>query len=78
MVKSMMVFSEKAAPGGQEHSKGKARICKACGKEGSMQAIVNHIESNHLTGIALPCNICGATSATRQALSKHKVKFHEQ
>ena len=39
-VKSMMVFSEKAAPGGQGHSKGKARICKACGKEGSMHTIV--------------------------------------
>ena len=75
-VKSMMLVSENPAPGGQRE--GKARICKVCGKEGKMSVIVNHIESNHITGIALPCNICGETSLTRQALSKHKVKFHEQ
>ena len=74
-VKSMMVFSENDAPGGQQ---GKARICKVCGKEGRMTVIVNHIEANHITGIVLPCNICGKTLQTRNALSVHKLRVHKQ
>ena len=70
-VKSMMLVSENPAPGGQ-------RICKVCGKEGSMTAIVDHIESNHISGISLPCNICGKTSPTRNTLAKHKSRFHKQ
>jgi len=72
---SMMLVSENIAPGGQ---RGKARICKVCGKEGRMCDIVQHIESNHITGIALPCNICGKTSPTRTALRLHKNRFHKQ
>ena len=53
-VKSMMIFSEKLAPGNQ----GKLRICSVCGKEGAMKLIIDHIEINHITGILLPCNIC--------------------
>ena len=55
-----------------------ARICNACGKEGSMGALVYHIEANHMTGIALPCNMCGQTFATRNALSQHKIKCRSQ
>ena len=73
-VKSMMIFSENDAPGGQA---GKARICKVCEKEGSMSAIVDHIESNHITGIALPCNICGKTIRSRNALKRHKSRSHK-
>ena len=72
-VKSMMIFSKNDAPGGQS---GKARICKVCEKEGSMSVIVDHIEFNHITGIALPCNICGKTAHSRNALKKHKLKVH--
>ena len=68
----MMDFSEKPAPGGKMV---KARLCKVCGKEGT---IADHIESNHITGIVLPCNICGKSSPTRSALSKHKLRFHKQ
>ena len=74
-VKSMMIFSEKNAPGVQL---GKARICKVCEKEGSMSAIADHIEFNHITGIALPCNICGKTMHSRNALKKHKLNVHKQ
>ena len=74
-VKSMMDFSENPAIGGQ---KGRARICKVCGKEGNMGDIVIHIESNHITGIVLPCNICGKTSPSRNALAQHKSSFHKQ
>ena len=31
------------------------KICKMCGKEGVGIAIRDHIEANHLDGIALPC-----------------------
>ena len=74
-VKSMMNFSENAAPGGQ---KGRARICKVCGKEGNMKNIENHIEANHITVIVLPRNICGKTSPTRSALAIHKSSYHKQ
>ena len=74
-VKSMMLVSEKENPGGKT---GKARICKVCGKEGKQGNIIDHIESNHITGIALSCNICGKISRTRNALAQHKFKFHKQ
>ena len=74
-VKSMMLVSENENPGGKT---GKARICKVCGKEGKQGNIVDHIESNHIPGISLPCNICGKTSRTRNALIQHKLKFHKQ
>ena len=37
----------------------RAYICKECGKEGFVAAIKDHIESNHLGGIRLPCTYCG-------------------
>ena len=53
-VKSMMVVSENATP----HQRGRARICKVCGKEGSMRDIMDHIEAKHIAGISIPCDIC--------------------
>ena len=47
-------------------------------KEGNMGDIAKHIESNHITGIVLPCNICGKTKPTRKALRQHEIKFHKQ
>ena len=75
-VKSMMGFSENDAIGGQRL--GKAWVCKVCGKEGYMSDIERHIETYHITGIVLPCNICGKTSPTRKALQVHKTRFHKQ
>ena len=37
----------------------RAYICNECGKEGIVAAIKDHIESNHLGGIRLPCTHCG-------------------
>ena len=34
-------------------------ICNECGKQGFVAAIKDHIESNHLEGIRLPCTHCG-------------------
>merc|ERR1719222_722770 len=55
-VKSMMEMSENPAPG---KTTGKGRKCKVCGKEGSMQTINVHIETNHIPGLALSCELCG-------------------
>ena len=64
-VKSMMTFSENDGPKGQ----GKLRICKVCGKEGSMMNIMSHIEKNHITGISIPCELCGKLFKSRNGLS---------
>ena len=68
-VKSMILFTENSGPGGK-----KGRQCKVCGKEESKSTISHHIEANHITGIALPCNVCGKTLSTRNALAQHKIK----
>ena len=66
-VKSMMEKSQNLIPSGKQ----RADICKVCGKEGAGIAIRDHIEANHLEGIALPCNICGKTFRSRMLLRKH-------
>ena len=43
-----------------------------CGKEGRGDVIKDHIEANHLEGMEFPCDICGKTSRTRNALNVHK------
>ena len=74
-VKSMMIFSDNAAPGKQT---GRARICKVCGKEGSWSQIRNHIESNHITGISIPCDLCGKSFKSRNILDNHKSLQHRK
>ena len=54
-VKSMKTFSENVI----SKKLGRARMCKECGKEGGMNQIMNHIESQHISNICIPCNICG-------------------
>ena len=71
-VKSMMMFSENAAP----HQNGRARICKVCGKEGSRTIIRNHIEARHIVGISIPCGLCGQGFRSRNALEVHKSRNH--
>ena len=66
-VKSMMEKPPNQAPDGRSH----AKICTVCGKEGAGIAIRDHIEANHLEGIALPCNDCGKVFRSRAALRKH-------
>ena len=58
-VKSLMDFSENMLNNG----KGRARICKVCGKEGQMADLMRHIESNHITSnVSHSCDICGKIS----------------
>ena len=67
MVKSMM---EK---GQNKHANGIHTLhqCKVCGKEGMNHAIKTHIEANHIEGIVIPCNLCGKTFRSRNALKLH-------
>ena len=55
-VKAMMETSENLIQEGKCQKR--AKICKACGKEGPLSNIKQHIEANHLEGLSLPCNLC--------------------
>ena len=65
-VKSMMEMSQNISSNGS-----RAKICKLCGKEGQYVAIRDHIEVNHLEGVALPCNVCGKELRSRNNLRRH-------
>ena len=71
-VQSMMEKSQNDYAHGQR----KAHRCKVCGKEGMGSAIKDHIEANHLEGIALPCDQCEKTFRCRNSLSRHIRKDH--
>ena len=73
-VKSMMIFSDNAAP----YKNGRARICKVCGKEGTMQSIMSHIEANHITEISIPCDLCEKSFKSRNVLATHKYRQHRK
>ena len=55
----------------------KADICKVCGKEGKGKDIRDHIEANHMEGLSIPCNFCGKTFKSRNALGKHRSANHK-
>ena len=71
-VKSMLLISENVDP----YQQGRARICKVCAKEESMQNIMNHIEAHHISGIAVPCGLCGQRFKTKNSLKSHKSRHH--
>ena len=50
--------------------------CKVCGKEDKLTNIRNHIETNHLEGISLPCEFCDKTFSARCYLNRHTNTFH--
>ena len=65
-VKSMMEKGQNRTSDGRF-----MKICKVCGKEGAGIAIRDHIEANHLDGIALPCDVCGKIFRSRCWFRKH-------
>ena len=72
-VKSLMEISQNIIPNGKMQTT-RAKICKACGKEGAPSAIRDHIEIHHLEGVSLPCNACEKTFRSRKTLRQHKCK----
>ena len=77
-VRSMMDFSENMLMSTKKPGAtlGRARLCKMCGKEGAMGAILIHIENNHIAKVPSPCDICGMISKSRNGLMQHKAKRH--
>ena len=69
-VKSMMMSSD--------NPDRPPRICKVCGIEESWNTMRNHIEANHITGISIPCDLCGKSFKSRNCLSAHKSQQHRK
>ena len=74
-VMSMMEFSENRLTSGNRDI---LRICKVCGKEGAGNAIKDHIESNHIEGINIACNLCDKTFRSRNSLAEHRYRCHKR
>ena len=51
--------------------------CKVCGKEEINGGMKNHIESNHLEGVSIPCNFCEKTFRSRNVLRNHVNSNHK-
>ena len=69
----MIIFSDNADP---YKGQGRAKMCKVCGKEGIWNQIRDHIEANHITGISIPCDLCGNLFKSRNVLNGHKYRYH--
>ena len=75
-VKSMMETSQNMISDGNFQKR--AKICKACGKEGAATTIKRHIEANHLEGVSIPCNHCDKLFRSRNSFRTHVSIFHKQ
>ena len=75
-VKGMMDTSENLIQVGKK--KTRAKICKVCGKEGHGTDIMRHIESYHLEGVSIPCNLCDKILRSRHALWFHIKRNHKK
>ena len=73
-VRSMMEKSQNKTAGGKHL----AYNCTVCGKEGRGTYIKDHIETNHLEGVKIPCNLCGNTFRSRKRVLDHKARQHNQ
>ena len=78
-VKSMVAKGQKMIPNGKQPNgtiiQATSCICNVCGKEGLLKHIKQHIESNHLEGISIPCDRCGRKLTSRASLYAHKSKY---
>ena len=78
-VMSMMEYSENKVMSSKKPGStlGRARICKPCGKEGTMATIWSHIEAKHLD-VSYPCNQCEKISKSRNGLTQLRASFHSK
>ena len=74
-LKTMMETGEKIT---QDGKKRRVKVCKVCGKE-SRDAIdmKRHIESFHLKGVSIPCDLCNTILRSRTALRFHVSRNHK-
>ena len=77
-VKAMMETSENMVQRGGGRGQERAKICKVCGKEGLATAIKDHIESNHLDGVSIPCNLCDKILRSKDAFRVHIKRNHNK
>ena len=73
-VQSKMEMTQNTIRNGQ--ARRHSYLCKVCGKEGHGSNIKKHIETNHLEGLSVPCNLCEKRFRSRNGLSQHKVVYH--
>ena len=66
-IKSMITRSQLSAGPGQ----GVMASCNICGKQGPYRNMPNHVETNHITGISHPCDLCGKICRSWNALGMH-------
>ena len=81
-VKSMMEKGQKMISNGAKDKNGMplqttTSICKVCGKEGRPKDIRNHIETNQLVGISIPCDYCGKICPSINSMVMHKDRLHK-
>ena len=74
MINSMLIKSDRKMEGQRE----RWVVCIICGKEGQGVNIRNHIETKHLEGIALSCNLCEQLFKTKRTLAQHKLSTHSK
>ena len=72
-IKSMITLGQTMWKNGTR----KNHACTVCGKEGVYSQIKNHIESNHVEGVSIPCNYCEKTFRSREYERKHRVHTHQ-
>ena len=80
-IETMMASGDSMVKNGHRMRNGewqmvKSYIRQVCGKEGLRANIKKHIETNHIEGIVIPCNLCEITFRSRDTLMKHNSRHH--
>ena len=77
-VKAMMTKGQNMITVNGQGRTRRAFVCNICGKEGQYVTIRDHIESNHLEGVLLPCTMCGKSFNSRHSLRRHEKAVHKE
>ena len=79
-IKSLMRFGDRNHQSGTgKNNSGRERICNICGKVGSRNSVMAHIESNHIDRkISRNCTLCEKTFITKASLTCHQSREHKQ
>ena len=71
---SMMQQTENWIAVGRERKR--VFTCNICGKEDQKTNMIKHIETNHISGVAHSCDVCGKISRSREAIRQHMTRGH--